>query len=510
VAAQALCLWGQALFDLGRVPQQPLEVFREAVDLSSSYPAGKEYAAALGALTEAETQQGMRADAARHADEAVAAARTCGEDGAVSLALGSRSAAHVGEPSAIGDADECHRLAVAAHDAELVGLACLARADALDGCGRLVESADTLLQALSPEAAHAPGGLGPVLAARAADLLVDLGRFDEARAMLQEAMTSGAGAGQVMIRALQAGIRLSLRTGHTEEAAALLGRLQEHAPGFERHIGAHGPAALAEYLTWSGAPDEALAVLWSTLERHTRAEPRYGDAMVWWAARAAADWATHGRDDRDPAMARAAVTALERILRLRERLPGWVPARDGEDRVQRANRELLDAESARCRGETASCRWQSAADAAGEAGLQWARADALLRLAQARLVEGRGRGEVGLPLRECHGLAAGLGATPLREEAESLSRLARISLAPASIPEQTRRRLSLLDGLTRRETEVLGHLVAGRSYQEIAQSLFISEKTVSVHVSNLLRKTGTTSRVEVAAYARRHGVDAAD
>jgi DNA-binding NarL/FixJ family response regulator len=52
--------------------------------------------------------------------------------------------------------------------------------------------------------------------------------------------------------------------------------------------------------------------------------------------------------------------------------------------------------------------------------------------------------------------------------------------------------------------------VAGRSYQEIAQSLFISEKTVSVHVSNLLRKTGTTSRVEVAAYARRHGVDAAD
>jgi DNA-binding CsgD family transcriptional regulator len=231
--------------------------------------------------------------------------------------------------------------------------------------------------------------------------------------------------------------------------------------------------------------------------------------MVWWAARAAADWATHGRDDRDPAMARAAVTALERILRLRARLPGRVPDRDA-DPVQRANRELLDAESARCRGETASCRWQSAADAAGEAGLQWARADALLRLAQARLAEGRGRGEVGMPLRESHGLAAGLGASPLREEAESLSRLARISLAPASIPEQTRRRLSLLDGLTRRETEVLGHLVAGRSYQEIAQSLFISEKTVSVHVSNLLRKTGTSSRVEVAAYARRHGVDAAD
>ena len=52
---------------------------------------------------------------------------------------------------------------------------------------------------------------------------------------------------------------------------------------------------------------------------------------------------------------------------------------------------------------------------------------------------------------------------------------------------------------------MLSHLVAGRTYAEIAEALFISEKTVSVHVSNLLRKTGTRSRVEVAALARRTG-----
>ncbi len=57
--------------------------------------------------------------------------------------------------------------------------------------------------------------------------------------------------------------------------------------------------------------------------------------------------------------------------------------------------------------------------------------------------------------------------------------------------------------LTPREREVLSHLVAGRTYAEIAQALFISEKTVSAHVSNLLRKTGTSSRVEVAELARR-------
>jgi DNA-binding NarL/FixJ family response regulator len=66
-----------------------------------------------------------------------------------------------------------------------------------------------------------------------------------------------------------------------------------------------------------------------------------------------------------------------------------------------------------------------------------------------------------------------------------------------------------LSRLTRRELEVLGHLVAGRSYTEIAGSLFISDKTVSVHVSNLLRKTGTKSRVEAAEFARRHGLGAA-
>jgi DNA-binding NarL/FixJ family response regulator len=60
--------------------------------------------------------------------------------------------------------------------------------------------------------------------------------------------------------------------------------------------------------------------------------------------------------------------------------------------------------------------------------------------------------------------------------------------------------------LTARELEVLAHLVAGRSNGEIAGALFISAKTVSVHVSNLMRKTGTASRVEAAAWARRAGV----
>ena len=66
--------------------------------------------------------------------------------------------------------------------------------------------------------------------------------------------------------------------------------------------------------------------------------------------------------------------------------------------------------------------------------------------------------------------------------------------------------VSALRNLTRREREVLAHLVTGRSYTEIAEALFISDKTVSVHVSNILRKTGARNRVEASALGRRHGV----
>ncbi|HZA30105.1 MAG TPA: helix-turn-helix transcriptional regulator, partial [Propionibacteriaceae bacterium] len=67
-----------------------------------------------------------------------------------------------------------------------------------------------------------------------------------------------------------------------------------------------------------------------------------------------------------------------------------------------------------------------------------------------------------------------------------------------------------LPGLTAREREILAHIVAGRTYGEIARELVISEKTVSVHVSHLLRKTGASGRVELAQLARRLSGPAAE
>jgi len=57
------------------------------------------------------------------------------------------------------------------------------------------------------------------------------------------------------------------------------------------------------------------------------------------------------------------------------------------------------------------------------------------------------------------------------------------------------------DGLTRRERDVLALLAAGKRNRAIGEELTISENTVKFHVANVLRKTGTTSRAELAALA---------
>ena len=61
-------------------------------------------------------------------------------------------------------------------------------------------------------------------------------------------------------------------------------------------------------------------------------------------------------------------------------------------------------------------------------------------------------------------------------------------------------------GLTARETEVLTLVAAGQTNRQIGAELFVSEKTAGVHVSNILRKLGVTSRVDAAAVAQRLGV----
>ncbi|NUS03863.1 MAG: response regulator transcription factor [Nonomuraea sp.] len=96
-------------------------------------------------------------------------------------------------------------------------------------------------------------------------------------------------------------------------------------------------------------------------------------------------------------------------------------------------------------------------------------------------------------LRQARPLAAALRATPLIEEIEALARRVGAQQAQETTSEL----------LTPRELEVLRLVTQGRTNRDIAAELFISAKTVSVHVSNILAKLGVTTRGEAAAAAHR-------
>jgi DNA-binding NarL/FixJ family response regulator len=133
-------------------------------------------------------------------------------------------------------------------------------------------------------------------------------------------------------------------------------------------------------------------------------------------------------------------------------------------------------------------------------------ARALYFLARNRLTERRGRQSAADALQRAHALATELRAAPLAKLAEDLARQAHLPVTATAhlAADVPRSGIRLVGGLhlTPRESEVLEHIVAGQTYAQIARELFISEKTVSVHVSSLLHKTGTTSRIQLAERCR--------
>lgn len=110
---------------------------------------------------------------------------------------------------------------------------------------------------------------------------------------------------------------------------------------------------------------------------------------------------------------------------------------------------------------------------------------------------GRGRRRVWRPLRRAYELAVDLEMAPVLSDVEALASTAKVNLAtPVPAP-------AVLAGLTKRHQEIVAHIVAGRTYDEIARALYISPKTVSSHVSAILDRTGCANRIELAQLVRR-------
>lgn len=142
-------------------------------------------------------------------------------------------------------------------------------------------------------------------------------------------------------------------------------------------------------------------------------------------------------------------------------------------------------------------------------GRPYLRAKALVRAAHAAARAGDRHGAADR-LRAALPIAVELRARPLTEEIEALARRVGAALssgAPAAAGAETAGR-GTRDAaeLTPREMEVLRLVAQGRSNREIADELFISVKTVSVHVSNILAKLGVSTRGEAAAVAHRQAL----
>ena len=473
----------------------------EALELTTPFPDSAERARVLSALGSAESWSG-RPEALAHADEAVRIARGAGSERALAEALAERASviAFASPTLAIADAQEAEQLARSC--GAMVDLldAFVWQVNALRSLGRRAEATEVALRGHADMLAPGRDMFAYFLAFLAADGLLEAGRWQECQDLLRSAMAARCRAiagGAIRLVAAS----LAVRRGRLPEARQHFDRARELIsdtfPGIRQIIAIGG----AEVLVAEGKPREALDWLRTRVTTVPGAPPTDADDyLLAHLAHAAAESARAARDVGDLVAVAEVFAAVEEVI---DGWP-WEPFTTGrpDSDFQSMHQALFLAELARCRDDPDQPeRWRRAAEACGTAGAPWHQAVSRWRRAEAMVAAGLPGAGVGDLLRDAHRCAVELGAKPLQDNVESLARRCRVSLrAPVAVLVKPATPLS---ALTAREREILAFLVAGRSNSEIAKELVISGKTVSVHVSHILQKTGTTSRLEVAALAER-------
>jgi DNA-binding CsgD family transcriptional regulator/tetratricopeptide (TPR) repeat protein len=343
---------------------------------------------------------------------------------------------------------------------------------------------------------------GTFLAINVAEPLVSLGRWDEATEVIEHALAlSPPQLNRLALRVLAGDV--ALRQGNLAGAQALAAAAKTalSRSGYMGHKEGQYYLPLAHLETAlclaEGRPADARDVAAATVDGFDLVhDPRYAWPILTVGARACAAAAAASRD-------RAAADRADDLLGQLRTLAGKM---DCSGPVQRASQLTFAAEAgsqpAGAAGGQALARWDAAAAAWDRTVQPYELAMARLRAAEAAMAAGD-RDGAAQRLRRAAELADRLGARPLSEEIAALARSARLSMrtgrggggpAPGRL------------GLTAREFEVLRLVAAGRSNPEIAAELYISAKTASVHVSNILAKLGVSGRGEAAAAAHRLGL----
>jgi ATP/maltotriose-dependent transcriptional regulator MalT len=430
------------------------------------------------------------------AEEAVLTARRCGDAATEAAALVTMACA---EPIS-GTVDRIRALlaqarSVAARAQAFQPLlnAAVTESDMLEGAGLHELAAGVAREGLVTAREHGLARTyGAALANNLAEPLVSLGRWDEAAEVLDSAMQQlPARVGKTCIWRLAGD--MALARGDLGTAAESVAWIKSVLKGTRYQDQYHLPLVRLEtgVLLAQDRPAEALSVVEAAVS-HLGGLP--GSRYVWPVLVIGAQACAATAGARDGALTAQAAALLER-LRTEAR------QRTADERAQQAHRLTFAAETASSEQPAGQAQaWDEAAQAWEALGEPYPLALALLRSAEAALAAGDRDGATN-KLRRSAALAQSLGAAPLSDDIAQLIRRARISPDPNASTETKPEPERL--GLTAREFEVLRLVAAGRSNREIAAELFISVKTASVHVSNILGKLTVATRGEAAATAHR-------
>jgi DNA-binding CsgD family transcriptional regulator/tetratricopeptide (TPR) repeat protein len=470
--------------DLGR--PGATEAFQDALRIMPTAPPSTARARLLVMLAARHMMESDFAEAIKVADEAIAVARESGTADAEVRAHTIRgpSLVHAGEIDAgFAAFDEVRRLVD--DDASVPVGYYINLSDSLHLLGRYEEAAEVAQQGI--ERAIAVGlarSLGAMLAGNAAEPLLALGRWDEAERLITRTLELDPPARHAW-HLMHLQVSLLLWRGDVAGAAAAFEELRCSQVGRSLDPQYRLPTAVATAGVAFGSGDPAAA--WQALVDvlDTPASPGYRLPLLATAAAALGGLARTGADvpERGP----------ERVRSLSRQIGDW-----GQATLWCA---VIDAELAEAGTEAEAASWAAAVALVEAApGPAHLRPYARYRLGAALVAVGD-RGKAASTLRTAAEQADALRAGLVRGWIDDLVRRAGIRLIDG-VPSQR----PGTAGLTPRELEVLRLVAAGHSNREIGAALFISAKTASVHVSNILAKLGVGSRVEAAAVAHRDGL----
>ncbi len=436
--------------------------------------------------------------------EAATAARQAGARGAEgrALAVVAETLTHLGRSSAALVAfGEAAKAANDAGDPEELARIAHGSTWALEIAGHFEQGLQVAGQALEASIANGTESRqGDFLRAVLIECLVELGRWQEVgehgRRVDERWIASPATAwAEVMVA------RIHISRGEFAEASRILGKtLGIPAIAFNLVCETEETAHLAYA---EGRIAEARRIV----ETAIAACPTPNESALWWvlskAVTGEADAASEARARRRSRAAAEAISCGTRYGDLLRRSVEAALATGESGPLAEAYLAWEIAERNRLLDRSDPNAWDRAAGAREALPQPYEAAYARFRHAEAILAAAGSRGEAEKALRTAYATAAVLEAGPLLRRIEQLARRARLSLLA---PRPARRVRGPSTELTQREREVVAFLAEGRTNREIGAALFVSERTASVHVSNLMGKLGARSRFEAAAIATRRGL----